>query len=548
MLTFIKKTYKILLVFILVGLFFVIYNTYLVDRSVVNLKVALDRAAEARTIEDFEKIRPLLKVVILKEISKRMLSGETLMSMEMAENLTTDAKSKKQVDDVKFYLESVVNEKTKERGPFLSFLDAFFARIFRPLIEISKSELKGKERDISGKLGSIKDPKTLQAAYYELGNIYVELSDIAKAEAAFNKAIEIDVQSPIAVRSKFNLAWAYKSAQKYDEAISTFKDLIEKYPESELATVSEYQVADTFYKKGEYKKARDAYVSLVERHPKSAIADLALAQAGYISYYNLNDMESALKYFSMLEVNFQVAPITRHAKMKIRRAMSENLRIEGYKLLTEKRFEDAIATFEKAIEIAPMDSSSLSGMGLGYYELKKDMDALDKAVRATKASFELKYDEIGLTNSLYIYLHTGKDQEAIEIGERVVKARKQISLPEFYYNLGHAYLVRKRWGKAIRQFNKVIKINPDFAYAYNSLGYIFWAKGNYPAAIRKFKEAAAKNPDYMEPHFNMGLAYYYLNQLEDAYGEFKKALELDPANRRAKFYMDMITKTLGYQP
>ena len=57
-----RKTYKP--VGLIIGLlaFFVVYNTYIVDRSLINLKIALNSVSGATTAQDLEKIRSLIKI------------------------------------------------------------------------------------------------------------------------------------------------------------------------------------------------------------------------------------------------------------------------------------------------------------------------------------------------------------------------------------------------------------------------------------------------------------------------------------------------------
>jgi len=54
-LVFFKKTYKLLAVILAVILFFVFYNIYLVDRSLSNLRFALNRINEVKKTGDAKK-------------------------------------------------------------------------------------------------------------------------------------------------------------------------------------------------------------------------------------------------------------------------------------------------------------------------------------------------------------------------------------------------------------------------------------------------------------------------------------------------------------
>lgn len=541
---FLKKTYKVFSVFIAVAVFFLFYNTYLVDRSLVNLRVALNKAAQAQTVEDFEKIRPLLKVPLFKEISKTTVSNKTLMSIEAVENTTTTAKEFQQIEDIKFYLKTIIEAKEKERGGFLAALDRLNSRIFAPEVGLSPAKLEAKVKDLLAKIASTKDRGILQELYYDLGNLYVQLSNLSGAENTFLKTEELNPGNPLAIKARFNLAWAYKSMGEYEKAVACFEKLAKEFPEIDLAITSKYEAADTLYKKGEYQEARDRYALLASEHPKFEGADIALSQAGYISLYNLNDKDATLKYFSELEEKFSQTETAKHAMTKGKEAIAGDFRHGGYELLKEKKYPEAIENFKKAVEIAPLDGRSLSGMSLGFYWIDEKQEAQNLAQKAIEVKPE---DGVTLTNFLFIYINSQQIDEAIKTGEETL-AKVLIKRPEFYYNLGYAYVLKANIDAAVIQFDRAISLNPDFVFAYNNLGCSFWSIGKYSEAINMFKKAIDRDPEYADTYFNLGVAYFHVNQLEEACGEFKKVLKIDPTYKQAESYLQAITAILKYQP
>jgi len=67
---FVIKLYKPLGGVVFVVVFFSLYNTYLVDRSLTNFKIALEQTVDIKTAEDLGKIKSLLKIPLFAEISK----------------------------------------------------------------------------------------------------------------------------------------------------------------------------------------------------------------------------------------------------------------------------------------------------------------------------------------------------------------------------------------------------------------------------------------------------------------------------------------------
>jgi tetratricopeptide (TPR) repeat protein len=305
-----------------------------------------------------------------------------------------------------------------------------------------------------------------------------------------------------------------------------------------------YKQATQMYSEGDFASARDKYAILVKKYPGFDVTDLALFQAGYISYYNLNDVDSAINYFSQLEEKFEKDSLTQHVKSEIRQVMASGYRSKGFEYLREKKYLEAIIAFDKALDISPLDSVSLSGSGLGMYWLNNKEGAIGRAEEIEKL---YNSNTVAVINSMFILINSGRVDEAIKLGESTLRTHR-IDNPEFYYNLGYAYLMNIVISNAVSKFSRTIKIDPEFIYAYNNLGCSLWTMSRYNEATKKFKEAIDIDPKYVDAHFNLGITYYFSNRLIEAYAEFKTALSLDPQYAEAKKYIDNIQQALAYTP
>lgn len=487
-------------------LILLIYSTYLVDWHLVTLKAVFKKLAKVQTLDDLHRLNPFLKAALLQEISQKTFSPEALVYLEIAENISGSAKIIQQLDDVKFFLGSVIKLKDKSRPKFLSFLDHFHSFITRPTITFSLRELEVKASELLSKT---------------------------------------DPQSEVFLKTKFNLAWIYKLNKEYEKALSYFTEVSEVQGKPELSITSLYEIADVWYKKGAYQITRYKYEELVSLYPKFALADLALYMAGCISFYHFNDMDTALKYFLELEEKFPQTEISRYARSRKRVDMVADLRSQGYKLIKEKKYTEAMDNFKKATEVAPGDVSSLNGMALCYYWKDQKGEALNEVKKALRIAPQ---DEAGLINSLFVNVNSGQIDEALEIAQGFISEKKLIQRAEVYYNLGYTYALKAQMDKAIIQFERAIVLNPDFVFTYNNLGCAFWTIGKFSEAIEMFKRAVALDPEYVDAHFNLGIAYFYLKRLEEAYARFKQVLKLDPNYQKAEEYISTIVEILKYEP
>lgn len=120
----------------------------------------------------------------------------------------------------------------------------------------------------------------------------------------------------------------------------------------------------------------------------------------------------------------------------------------------------------------------------------------------------------------------GRNAQAIRAYEKVVEVD-----PEFaggYYNLGNLYYDMKRYDRAEAYFEKVIALKPDFVEAYFNLGNLYFDSGNYERAVANFESAIARKPDFAEAHFQAGNAWYGLREYDKAAGYFETAIALKP--------------------
>lgn len=541
---FLQKTYGLFIFSFFLICFFIFYSLYLVDYSLINLKVALDKTAQAQTTKDFEKIGSLLKMPLLKELANKSLSSRTLLSLEIVDNLTRTAKDKEQIADIRFYLTTAIEEKEKPRAAIINILDRITILIFGPQTKFPHAKILSDINRLLAKIKTSTDKDFLQRAYFDLGNLYMQIDLSQQASDAFLKAMNIYPNTPLAIKSEFNLAWVYKYSGQFDQAVSCFDRISQEYAEKEVQIFSQYEIADVCYKQGEFGKASGKYGVLADEYPQFNVAELALYEAGYISFYNLDNIDTALKYFNKLQEKYPKAKIIQHLMTKIRPFMAYRFRIRGFQLLKEEKYSEAIGSFNRAVEISPLDGNSFSGMGLGFFWLDEKQEALSKGKKAVEVS---KNSEIAIINTMFIYINTSRIDEAIALGKRALSGQV-MKIPEFYYNMGYAYMLKPNINIATIYFREAIKRNPDYVAAYNNLGCAFWSAKRYGEAIKKFKQAIDREPAYLQAHFNLGVVYYELNRLEEAYQEFKKVLRINPRYRRAEEFQRRITEILKYEP
>jgi len=93
--------------------------------------------------------------------------------------------------------------------------------------------------------------------------------------------------------------------------------------------------------------------------------------------------------------------------------------------------------------------------------------------------------------------------------------------------MGIVELQMARFPEARKSFEKSTKIDKKYADAYNNLGVIYYLQKKYGKAI-KYYEKAIKYGDSASFHSNLGTAYFADKQLQKALPEYTRAMQLDP--------------------
>jgi len=95
---------------------------------------------------------------------------------------------------------------------------------------------------------------------------------------------------------------------------------------------------------------------------------------------------------------------------------------------------------------------------------------------------------------------------------------------------GKELATQKKWDDAIALYNKAIKQNPNYGYAFISKGIAYMSQGELDRAISNFSESIDVSPDFTEAYQNRGVLYEYKGQFNKAVDDFDKAIAADPTS------------------
>ena len=165
--------------------------------------------------------------------------------------------------------------------------------------------------------------------------------------------------------------------------------------------------------------------------------------------------------------------------------------------------------------------------GIEAHQREELDDAIDYYTLVIELDSDLNLVTEAYTNRGVAY-HSKDDYElAIRDHNKAVDLNPNYA--EAYFNRGGAYKSKGDYDRAIADFTKAADLKPNFAGVYNHRGVVYLDKGDYDCAIADFTTAIDLNPDFVdEAYYNRGLAYHKKGEIDKALKDYTKAIDLNP--------------------
>jgi lipoprotein NlpI len=129
-----------------------------------------------------------------------------------------------------------------------------------------------------------------------------------------------------------------------------------------------------------------------------------------------------------------------------------------------------------------------------------------------------------LYNRGVAHQETGGFDLAIRDFDRVVQLTPDYSAA--FRRRGNAYRSTLAFDRAIQDYDEAIRLSPDYAVAFSNRGVAYLNKGTYDRAIQDFDQAIRLKPDDGSAYRGRGNAYYDSGEFKRAAADFARAAEL----------------------
>ena len=191
----------------------------------------------------------------------------------------------------------------------------------------------------------------------------------------------------------------------------------------------------------------------------------------------------------------------------------------GETLYELKRYKEAIAFYDKVLQIKPEYSAAWNGEGKTLYELKQYKEALDAYDKAIQIQPQYLAAWLGRG---YVLDELQRYQEAIDAFDQALKI--QSNHPEAWNARGDALVNLQRYQEASESYDKAVHYKPNYYQAWFNRG---WALHNLQRdedAIAAYDQAVQYKPDYERAWYNRGNALSNLQRYQDALESYDKAV------------------------
>ncbi|MEO8027318.1 MAG: tetratricopeptide repeat protein [Bryobacteraceae bacterium] len=148
------------------------------------------------------------------------------------------------------------------------------------------------------------------------------------------------------------------------------------------------------------------------------------------------------------------------------------------------------------------------------------------------------HDGLGLA-----FRDQGRIEEAIGEFERAIRIRPQFSGAQ--NNLAEALLAVGRPQDALPHIEEALQLNPESVEAHNNRGAVFLRQGNAEAAVREYREAVRLDPLNSVAHRGLGGGLSDQGLRSAAVEEMREAIRLSPRDADAYYALGLLFAGMG---
>ena len=174
----------------------------------------------------------------------------------------------------------------------------------------------------------------------------------------------------------------------------------------------------------------------------------------------------------------------------------------------------------------------------------------DKANESEKIEIEKKAADNIEKFSAATFMEKGNDfyfeknfEKSLSAYDTAIKLNSNFA--EAYNNRGNAFTALEQYQNAIQDLNSALELDKNNAIIHNNLGGVYLLQRKFDNAIKEFSQALNINSQYAEAFYNRAIAYYAQGNFSKARDNIQTAMKLNPADSDFKMFYKKIEKKMN---
>lgn len=383
----------------------------------------------------------------------------------------------------------------------------------------------------------------------------------AEARLIFENIIKFDQNNFDALHC---LGILNASEKKFEQAAIFFKKSLDIKPNHLLANNN---YANLLIDYGKYHEALIFFLKCKELSPNNHAILLNIGKC----FFFMNDLDSAYKYFeksSNLKKNnidalLNMSIVLQHKEdYKTANNLLDQIiefndnhfyafHYKGISLEKMSLYEEAILCFERSITLKKDFKDPYIFLGKIFKTQKKYDSAIEILQKALVNLNDLESVYVNLSS---IYIAINNNSFEADYSKAISYSKKALSYNEDNFfalnNLAICLFQELKINEAIQAYERVIKINPEFAEAYRNIGILYNYVGDYKKSELNYEKSLKLEPEHDFSNFIFAETKLFQNKFKEAWHYFEyrfKDLGSTPAVKKPKFQIPQWTPDQGWK-
>lgn len=239
---------------------------------------------------------------------------------------------------------------------------------------------------------------------------------------------------------------------------------------------------------------------------------------------------------------------------------AEEAKAKGNQAYKEKKFEEALGWYDKAIALnktEPIYLLNKASVYLGMQKFDECLAVCDESIKVSEELLPKPFDKIAKAyarkgncftqmkkweEALVMYdksLLEANDAAVREAKRNCEQQKKQFEEQEYLdpakgeeaKERGNKLFRDGNFAEAIKEYTESIKRNPKVPAVYLNRGMSYMKVLDYDKALEDINKSIELDPKYAKAYAKKGNIHYFLKEYHKAIDVYSKGLELDPTNQ-----------------